>query len=435
MIRRELKHFLLIVLTIAFFGLSFSDTAKAQNGSLYLSPSSGKISVGETFSLALRVNTGGTAINAAEGAIVFDQRELSVISVSKSSSIFSVWASEPKFSNAEGTVEFAGGIPNPGYSGSNGLLLTVNFKAKTATTTKGYTEIILVSGAVLANDGEGTNILASLGKATYYISPAGLSIPPVESAPTISQPTPSRITSTTHPDQEKWYSNTTPAFKWELPNGTDAVSYLITDTSTSNPGTIPDGLVDQVKFTDIADGINYFHLRFRESGAWGAISHFKFQVDTKPPKEFNILVTDNNSNEPKLTFESGDDLSGVDHYEIRIDKKDWVVIDKSSAGKLYNIVNQGYGEHQVLIKAVDIAGNSTAVTVTITIPGGFWKKFKDMTWGLFKDGLFPAVVVALIALAHEFFVHSKLWKKINKNLKTKKRGKNNVLNLRDIIKK
>lgn len=433
--RRELIWSLISVLVFMSFGLSWPDTAKAQNGSLYLSPSSGKVSVGETFSIVLRVNTGGVAINAVEGSIIFNQRELSVTSVSRSGSIFSIWAAEPRFSNAEGTIEFAGGVPNPGYSGANGLLLTINFRAKAATTVKGFTEIVLVSGSVLANDGEGTNILASLGKATYYINPSAGSASPIDVPSAISQSTLIAITSTTHPDQGKWYSNINPEFKWELPDDTDAVSYLITDSPTSNPGTIPDGLVAGVKFSNIEDGVNYFHLRFRENGAWGPISHFKFQIDSKPPQEFKVLITDDNSSEPKLTFESSDDLSGIDHYEIKVDKNDWLVIDKSVAGKPYGLINQGYGKRQVIIKAVDGAGNSTTASATVTIPGGIWKKFLDLIQWIFQKGILPAIIVALIALAHEFFAHSKWGRKFKKNLKFKKnKTKSSVLDLRDIRK-
>lgn len=432
--RRELKWFLLNAAIVAGFSLFFTDIVKAQNGSLYFSPSSGNVSVGQSFSLALRVNTGGTAINAAEGSVVFDQQKLSVTSVSKSGSVFSIWAEEPKFSNAEGTIEFAGGVPNPGYSGSNGLVLTINFKAKSATTVRGYTEIVLVSGGVLANDGEGTNILASLGKANYYIGAAAAPVPVPEASVTPIGDHAAVITSSTHPDQSKWYSNNDPTFNWKLADETETVSYLVTDKAVSNPGTIPDGLVDEAKFTDIADGISYFHLRFREGGVWGPINHLKFQIDTKPPKEFNILVADDNSKEPKLTFESSDDLSGIARYEVKVGGKDWVVVDKALAGKPYSIINQGYGEHQVLVKAVDGAGNSITASTKIVVPGGIWNKFMDIIRWIFRGGLFPAVIVTLIALAHEFFAHSKMWKKINKNIKLKKGRKGDVLNLRDIKK-
>lgn len=431
--RRQLKLFLLSVLIIAFFDLFFTNFAKAQNGSLYLSPSSGKVSVGETVSIILRVNTGGVAINAAEGSIVFDQQKLAVTSISKSGSIFSIWASEPKFSNAEGTIEFAGGIPNPGFSGSNGLLLTITFRAKAATNQDGA-DAVLVSGAILANDGAGTDILASLGKANFLISPSSAiqAIPtPVEKS--LDADNLINIKSSTHPNQEKWYSNNDPLFNWELSDGVEAVSYLVTDKPESNPGTVPDGWVSEAKFTDLVDGVNYFHLRFRRTGIWGSISHFKFQIDSKPPQEFNVLVTDDNSNEPKLVFESSDDLSGIDHYEIKIDKKEWIVLDKSLAGKPYSLINQGHGEHQVIVRAVDGAGNLITTSVMITMPGSIWKKFVDMIWWIFHNGILPAILVALVALSHEFFEHSKLWRKLKKNLKFKKtKNRSNPLDLRDI---
>src|SRR3989344_5040602 len=257
LLRRDYKKLVFSFLVALVFAVLFStfylllsNPANAQNGSLYLSPSSGQVSVGQSFSVVLRVNTGGTAVNAAEGSVIFDQAKLSVTSISKSGSIFTIWAEEPKFSNAEGTMEFAGGVPNPGYSGSSGTVLTINFKAKAATIIKGYTDIVMISGAILANDGEGTNILASLGKATYFIGPAGIPVA-TPSAPIETQPVQGMvIASTTHPDSEKWYSNNDPIFNWELTDGIETVSYLVTDRTTSNPGTIPDGLVDETKFTD-----------------------------------------------------------------------------------------------------------------------------------------------------------------------------------------
>ena len=432
-LRRDFK----LVFPILLLGVVFvsSNYTSAQSGSLYFSPSSGSVIAGQNFSIVIRVNTGGVAINAAEGSVVFDSAKIQITSISKSGSIFTIWAEEPKFSNAEGTMEFAGGVPNPGYSGSSGTVLTINFKAKAATIIKGYTDIVMISGAILANDGEGTNILASLGKATYFIGPAGIPIV-TPLAPTGTQPVQEMvITSTTHPDSEKWYSNNTPAFNWELPDGVETVSYLVTDRPTSNPGTIPDGLVDEAKFSDIADGVNYFHLRFRENGAWGSINHFKFQVDTKPPKEFQVLIEDDNSNEPKLTFESSDDLSGINHYEIKIDKKDWVVIDKALAGKPYTLSNLSSGEHKVFVNAVDEADNTTTASVMVTIPGGIWNKFMDTLRWIFRNWLFPAAIIAIIALSHEFFGHSKWWKKLKKNLKLKKVKKDNILDLRDVRKK
>lgn len=434
-VRRDKIFVFFLVFLLA--GLSFLFVPKANSqgdASLYFSPSSGKKTVGTTFLVEVRVNTTGHSINAAEGSIVFDPAKLQVISVSKAGSIFTLWAAEPSFSNADGTVNFGVGIPNPGYSGSNGVIITINFKAKTATTVKGYTDVVMVSGAILANDGEGTNILSSLGRANFYLSPSVVEpTPNPEEQPQAA----SIIKSPTHPDPEKWYSNNNPTFSWQLSDTVDAVSYLITGKPASNPGKVPDGLVSEAKFQGVADGVNYFHLRFRESGTWGSINHFKFQVDTKPPKQFEISTSTASNREPEIVFETSDDLSGIDHYEIKVDEKDWIKIDKSLAGKAYKVSNLSYGDHLILVKAVDMAGNSTVASINIKIPGGIFSKFTDTVKGLLQNPLFPAFLVVLAALIFEFVAHSKWWRVFRKRLILKlkrKKNKSNVLDLRDVKK-
>ena len=95
--RRDAKKLFWGVFLVVGLVFSLTNYVRAQNGSLYFSPSSGTVSVGQTFSLVIRVNTGGVAINAAEGSVVFDEQKLSVVSVSKSGSIFTIWANEPEF--------------------------------------------------------------------------------------------------------------------------------------------------------------------------------------------------------------------------------------------------------------------------------------------------------------------------------------------------
>lgn len=339
----------------------------AQSGSLYFSPSSGNKVVGQNFSIAVRMNTGGIAINAVEGTIVYDSAKIDVVSISKAGSVFTIWATEPAFSNAEGTIQFAGGIPNPGYSGSSGLVFTVTFKAKTATTVRGYTDIILVSGAILANDGEGTNILSSLGKATYYLGPSTTSEPPIEQTSGISQSAIPQvaITSSTHPDQTKWYDNNNSEFSWTLPEGIDNVSYLLNQKPNSNPGSIPDGFKNSIEFTDIDNGIWYFHAKFGKSGKWGPIAHYKIQIDTIPPPILEITRNIDQSDlaNPQVVvvvFKSTDDSSGIDFYQMKIGKGDWVGIDKSLEGQPYKLpMAQIIGFNNIGIRATDLAGNST----------------------------------------------------------------------------
>ncbi|HLP86578.1 MAG TPA: cohesin domain-containing protein [Candidatus Paceibacterota bacterium] len=125
--------------------------------SLSILPNPSNISTGGTTVMKVYVNTEGKSINNAEAVIQFPVDTLQVVSISKSSSIFSLWVEEPSFSNITGKINFNGGIPTPGYIGSNGYIASITFKAKTA----GVAPIIFLSGAVRENDGLGTDILTS----------------------------------------------------------------------------------------------------------------------------------------------------------------------------------------------------------------------------------------------------------------------------------
>ena len=84
---------LFIVLSIIVFG--YSTAAITEAASMSLSPSTGVYSSNNTFSARILVNTGGKLINAAEGVVSFNPKELSVVSVIRNRSIFSLWVQEP----------------------------------------------------------------------------------------------------------------------------------------------------------------------------------------------------------------------------------------------------------------------------------------------------------------------------------------------------
>lgn len=134
--------------------------------------------VGETKSFSLTVNSATQAMNASQGKLTFPTDKLQVMSVAKGS-LFKYWTDEPAYSNSNGTVTFGGGLPTPGFTGSGRAVITVTFRAKASgTATLSYT-----SGAILANDGTGTNILTGYGSATVRIG---------EAAPTNTAPPPPR---------------------------------------------------------------------------------------------------------------------------------------------------------------------------------------------------------------------------------------------------
>lgn len=373
LLRREYKKefflsvFLLVTLVFSLFP---TRDVKAQNASLYFSPSAGRVEVGQDFSVVVRMNTGGTAVNAAEGAVVYDNQKVTVTSISKSGSVFTIWASEPQFSNAEGSINFGGGIPNPGYSGSNGLVLTINFKAKSATTVRGQTEIVFVSGAVLANDGEGTNILASLGRANYFIGASAepsSTLAPITPGSVATAPVMS-IRSVTHPDQSKWYADKNPVFTWDVPSGVMGVRLLLSKKAETAPIVDYVPAISEKTLTDLEDGVWYLNGRFRTAAGFGPTTSFKFQIDIQKPEEFTVTrldTADPTNPKPELLFKSSDALSGIAKYQMKIGEGDWFDIDPSLVGEAYVLPLQVYGTREVLVKAVDGAGNFSEAEITI----------------------------------------------------------------------
>jgi hypothetical protein len=339
----------LVVFLLVIFSLALPAFALA--ASLYFSPDSGSYKTNQTFAVNVYVASTDQAMNAASGIISFPQDKLEVASLSKSNSIFSLWVQEPKFSNISGTVNFEGIVLNPGFKGSNGKLLTVNFQGKEAS----KTSLIFSSGSVLANDGKGTQILITLGSANFTIQPGTAEEEEEYTAP-LNTPKAPAVSCPSHPDPEEWYPNNDPEFSWELLPEVSGVSLLLNKKPTSDPGATSDGLLTTKNFEDIEDGVWYFHIRFKNQYGWGQITHYRIQIDTVPPEFFEVQVKEGketNNPEPTLILEVEDKTSGIDFYEVKIDQEPPIVVKERE----FKIPNQSLGKHTIIVRAVDRAGN------------------------------------------------------------------------------
>ncbi|MDO8264966.1 MAG: cohesin domain-containing protein, partial [Candidatus Parcubacteria bacterium] len=156
----------IIVFAFLFFLFKF---AFAQDGvSISLFPESGSFRIGDEIKMDIKINAAGIPINASEVVLRFPPDNFEVASISKNGSIFSLWPKEPFFSNTLGLISFIGGTPQPGFSGE-GNAIAVKLKA----IKEGESSITFDEGKILANDGKGTNVLAFLHTAKYFIMPPG----------------------------------------------------------------------------------------------------------------------------------------------------------------------------------------------------------------------------------------------------------------------
>lgn len=355
-----------IIIVSCFLLLVASQT---QAASLYLSPSLGTHTVGSTFSVSVYVSSPDQAANAASGVILFPQDKLEVISLSKVGSIITQWMPrEPGFSNAKGEIHFEGIVFNPGFTGSAGKIININFKVKAA----GIAPLSFSSSSVLANDGQGTNILTSLGKASFSLGIVPSAVPEATTpSETRGAPPAPQISSPTHPNPDKWYAKKDAEFTWKVPRGVTAVRVLVNKVSNAVPWVTYSPAIQVKKISDLEDGVWYFHVRLKNATGWGGVSHFRLQIDTEKPEHFEIRkITRNDKTDPrvKLIFKAEDKTSGIDHYEIQIDNGSTKIWKDNGTG-IFETPVLGPGEHNLIARAVDKAGNeSVAVTQMKVLP-------------------------------------------------------------------
>lgn len=354
------------LLTLSVILLSSLFLAKnAEAAALYMSPASAKVSTGNIVSVKVLVNTEGKAINNVESVVQFPADLLEVMSISKSSSIFTLWVEDPKFSNFSGTINLNGGLPSPGYTGSNGEVVSIVFKAKKT----GNASVVFGDSAVRQNDGLGTDILTSRVPASLEIKASevvqDVQVPTAAGSPTIPI-----ISSITHPDQNKWYNTNDVELKWTIPSGVTAVSTSISH-APAQPTVLYEPPINNKKLPNLEDGTWYFNLRFKNNNGWGTTAHFKIQIDTTPPDAFKISYPHGETSEdprPVILFNTTDKASGVDHYEIKIGESQFnrIAINDVSSNP-YTPEPQDPGKHPILVKAVDLAGNETVQSSEFTI--------------------------------------------------------------------
>ncbi len=159
---------------------------------LLLSPAQGSYEVGDTIRVKVLVST-DVSVNAVSGLLNFSSGTLSAESASKSGSFLSFWTTDPTFSNSSASLSFEGVSPGTGYTGSAGTIALYTFRASHA----GTGSISFQSGSVLANDGQGTNVLNDLRGATFTITapaPKPTAEPVVPAAHVQSGPEPAATT-------------------------------------------------------------------------------------------------------------------------------------------------------------------------------------------------------------------------------------------------
>ena len=373
LLRNKKIHFLKFILSLGVFTFLIFGARAVDAATLYFSPSSGNFTTGNIFSASLLLNTQGQDVNNVETIINFPTSLMEVTSVSKSGSILSLWIEEPTFSNSNGTISFNGGIPTPGFNGTSGRVLNVVFRVKK----QGLGSLISTDAAVRANDGLGTDILTGTAQASFTFIDEEVIVPPATekdvTPPTEKKisglPQAPNISSETHPDPDKWYTEETATFDWSVSSNITASKLLVGHLPRSEPTVLYTPPVDRKTIKDLGDGVWYFHTKLRNNNGWGPTTHFSFQIDTEKPTDFDIIEVERDDlTDPrvKLAFNASDETSGIDHYEVQIDGEDTIIWEDDGSG-IFETPNLAPGTYILVAKAIDKAGNFLASSIEFIV--------------------------------------------------------------------
>lgn len=402
-------------LLIVFLFL-FAQTTHA--ATLQMSPSSGSYSAGQTFTTTVKVQPSGQNINAVEATLKFDPKFLSVVSVSKDGSAFSLWTVEPTFSNSAGTINFGGGSPKPFSAVSN--LINVTFR----TVADGSGTVNFSTASVLAADGKGTDVYQTSSGATYTVAAGTTPTTPPKPTETPKPTTPTtddkkdealifgdpprapEIGSPAFLDPEVWYKSTEGVFSWTLPFDVNALAIEISTSSDNVPSTHKEAIIeppiDEFRLTKdlVIDGVQYLSVQFKNQVDWGAVTNRKVLIDTTAPEPFDISVRAGTtpSSFPLITFEASDKTSGIAYYEMTIADQEPIKITPDEAKLGYLLKDLEDGTYTVKVSAVDKAGNIKEATKAILITAGWIKPVEVATETSFWDFFTPTNLLILMLM-------------------------------------
>ena len=191
--RKKAFKVVLALMVAMFFALPHGAFAAV----LSITPSTGTYKVGDTLKVNIQVSSYTQAMNAVSGTLAYPKDSLSIVSVAKGS-LLSTWlppgATGPTYSTSAGTIHFEGVLIG-GYTGGPKTVFTATFKVKKA----GTANLSFRNGAVLANDGLGTDLTQSLKPASFKLAAA---TPPAVTGSTKNTPskTPTKTTTQTPPE-------------------------------------------------------------------------------------------------------------------------------------------------------------------------------------------------------------------------------------------
>ncbi len=125
------------------------------------------------------------------------------------------------------------------------------------------------------------------------------------------------VSSSTHPNQNEWYSIDSISLTWSLNGATECV-FVLDNSENTVPNTST--AVDQfsITYNHKKEGVYFFHVKCKTSSGWSDVSNFKIQIDkTHPSRPEDVNVVPLSTGGLKVSWSNAtDDASGVKYYNV-----------------------------------------------------------------------------------------------------------------------
>jgi hypothetical protein len=162
-------------------------------------------------------------------------------------------------------------------------------------------------------------------------------------------------------DPGSWTSNVQPVITFSTTDATSGIDYyeVSVDGTSHNEQTSPYTLPPQ------PEGIHNVTIKAYDKAGNYKENYVYVYIDFTPPDSLQIIAETSNwttNTQPAVAFLATDQMSGVDHYEVKIDDGDYSI---QTSPYLLPVLEDGI--HIFNVKAYDLAGNYNESSINIYI--------------------------------------------------------------------
>ncbi len=181
-----MKSSIIKIFTISFLLGCYLFIAKgAQAAILQYEIPKNTVRVGDSVTMKIILNTEGESINTGSITSIIPE-SLVIQNISTAKSIFKYWVNNPDHPSSN-IISFTGGLPNPGFNGTNGIIGEITLKPTKAGKFSLYAER---GSQILVNDGFGTSANVQILQNTLLVLDPGKNYSPLPSTKAIDNTPP-----------------------------------------------------------------------------------------------------------------------------------------------------------------------------------------------------------------------------------------------------